>query len=97
MRLAYMAFLARAAQDGIDLNRKSSAGYTPVQELFLGFAQNWCSQWRPELERLVATTDPHAPSRFRTNGVLVNVPEFGKAFGCKVGQPMVPAKTCRVW
>jgi len=97
MRLAYMAFLARATEDGIDLHKKSSAGYTPVQELFLGFAQNWCSQWRPELERLVATTDPHAPSRFRTNGVLVNMPEFGKAFGCKAGRPMLPAKVCRVW
>ena len=65
MRLAYMAFLARAAQDGIDLNKKSANGYTPIQQLFLGFGQDWCSQWRPELERLVATTDPHAPDRFR--------------------------------
>lgn len=97
MRLAYMAFLVRAAQEGIDLNRKSDEGYTPVQELFVGFAQDWCAQWRPELERLVATTDPHSPSRFRANGVLVNVPEFGKAFGCRVGQPMAPAKACRVW
>jgi endothelin-converting enzyme/putative endopeptidase len=97
MRLAYMAFLARAAQDGIDLSKKTGDGYTPIQQLFLGFAQDWCSQWRPELERLVATTDPHAPDRFRTNGVLVNMPEFGKAFGCKVGQAMVPAKVCRVW
>jgi len=97
MRLAYMAFLARAAQDGVDLNRKSADGYTPVQQLFLGFAQDWCSEWRPELERLVATTDPHSPDRFRANGVLVNLPEFGKAFGCKVGQPMAPAKACRVW
>jgi putative endopeptidase len=97
MRLAYMAYLARAAQDGIDLNKKSADGYTPVQQFFLGFAQDWCSEWRPELERLVATTDPHSPDRFRANGVLVNTPEFGKAFGCKVGQAMAPAKTCRVW
>jgi len=97
MRLAYMALLARAAQEGVDLNKKSSAGYTPVQELFLGFAQNWCAQWRPEMERLIATTDPHSPDRFRTNGVLVNMPEFGKAFGCKIGQPMTPEKVCRVW
>jgi len=67
-------------------------GYTPVQELFLGFAQNWCAQWRPELERLIATTDPHSPDRFRCNGVLVNMPEFGTAFGCKTGQPMASAK-----
>jgi endothelin-converting enzyme/putative endopeptidase len=97
LRLTYMAFLARAAEGGIDLDKKSSDGYTPVQQMFLGFAQDWCSKWRPELERLIATTDPHSPDRFRTNGVLVNMPEFGKAFGCKVGQPMEPAKTCRVW
>jgi endothelin-converting enzyme/putative endopeptidase len=97
LRLALMAYLARAAEEGIDLNKKSTDGYTPVQELFLGFAQDWCSEWRPELERYIATTDPHSPDRFRANGVLVNTPEFGKAFSCKDGQPMMPAKTCRVW
>ncbi len=97
MRLAYAAFLARTSQDGVDLNQKSADGYTPMQQFFLGFAQDWCSEWRPELERLIATTDPHSPDRFRANGVLVNMPEFGKAFGCRVGQPMVPVKTCRVW
>jgi putative endopeptidase len=30
-------------------------------------------------------------------GVLTNMPEFGAAFGCKAGQAMMPAKTCRVW
>jgi endothelin-converting enzyme/putative endopeptidase len=97
MQLAYSAFLARAAQEGIDLNKKSEDGYTPVQQMFLGFAQDWCAETRPEMERLIATTDPHSPDRFRANGVLVNVSEFGKVFNCKVGQPMMPAKTCRVW
>jgi endothelin-converting enzyme/putative endopeptidase len=97
MRLAYMALLAYATEQGMDLNKKIGGEYTPMQELFLGFAQDWCAEWRPELERLVATTDPHSPSRFRANGVLVNMPEFGKAFGCKAGQPMVAAKACRVW
>jgi putative endopeptidase len=96
-RLAYMAFLARAAEQGLDLNRKIATGYTPIQEFFLGFAQDWCAVWRPELERLIATTDPHSPDRFRANGVLVNMPEFGKAFGCKAPQPMVAANACRVW
>jgi endothelin-converting enzyme/putative endopeptidase len=97
MRLAYMAFLAHAAQQGTNLEKKTADGYTPVQEVFLGFAQDWCAEWRPELERLIATTDPHSPDRFRANGVLVNMPEFGKAFGCSVGQPMVAVKACRVW
>ncbi len=39
------------------------------------------------------------PEEYRINGVVVNMPEFGQAFGCKAGQPMVkPAdKVCRVW
>ena len=97
MRLAYRAFLAHAATQEQDLDKKSASGYTPLQEFFLGFAQDWCAAWRPELERLIATTDPHSPDRFRANGVLVNMPEFGKAFGCKAGQPMVAVKACRVW
>src|SRR5208283_2076677 len=61
MQLAYSAFLARAAQERIDLNKKSEDGYTPVQQMFLGFAQDWCAETRPEMERLIATTDPHSP------------------------------------
>jgi len=31
--------------------------------------------------------------------VVVNMPEFGKAFACKAGSPMVkdPAAICRIW
>jgi len=97
LRLAYMAFIARAAQEGIDQKSKSTDGYTPAQQFFIGFAQDWCSDWRPELERLIATTDPHSPDRFRTNGVLVNMREFSDAFSCKIGQAMAPAKACRIW
>jgi len=31
------------------------------------------------------------------NGTVQNFDQFGKAFGCKQGQPMVPVNTCRVW
>ena len=34
---------------------------------------------------------------WRTKGTVQNFDEFGKAFGCKVGQPMMPVKSCRVW
>jgi endothelin-converting enzyme/putative endopeptidase len=46
-----------------------------------------------------AVTDPHSPGKYRINGVVVNMPEFAKAFSCKVGQPMAkpPEKVCRVW
>jgi len=42
-------------------------------------------------------TDPHSPREFRVNGVVRNMPEFGEAFGCKTGQPMMPQNACRVW
>ena len=99
LRLAWMALVADAAQKQSSLDAKTASGYTPKQEFFLGWAQNWCSSERPELLRLSVRTDPHSPDAIRVKGVILNMPEFGQAFGCKQGQPMAPApaKMCRVW
>ena len=97
LRLAYIAFLADAKRKGIDLDEKQSDGFTPLQQFFLAFGQNWCGSMRPQAERMQVQTDPHSPDQFRANGVIRNMPEFGKAFGCKVGQPMMPENACRVW
>jgi putative endopeptidase len=91
--LAYRAW--REATRGQHL--PSIDGLTPEQRFFVGYAQSWCSSQRPEEQRLRAGIDAHAPPRFRTNGVVSNVPEFREAFGCKTGQPMAPATMCRVW
>jgi len=96
MRLAYLAFLADAKRKNIDLNAKQD-GYTPLQQFFLAFGQNWCGTLRPETIRLLVQTNPHPPEEFRITGVVQNLPDFGKAFGCKVGQPMMPADACHVW
>ncbi len=96
LRLAYLAFLADAKRKNIDLNAKTD-GYTPVQQFFLGYGQDWCGETRPEQLRLQAQTDEHADRKYRVNGVVQNLPEFGKAFGCKPGQPMMPVNACRVW
>jgi endothelin-converting enzyme/putative endopeptidase len=45
----------------------------------------------------MALTNPHSPGKNRVNGVVQNMPEFQKAFGCQVGQPMVRNPVCRVW
>jgi endothelin-converting enzyme/putative endopeptidase len=96
LRLAYIAFLADAKRKNIDLNQKQD-GYTPLQQFFLGFGQDWCGETRPQQLRLQVQTDPHSPRKFRVDGVVQNMPEFGKAFGCKPGQPMMPVNSCRVW
>ncbi|HZQ71024.1 MAG TPA: M13 family metallopeptidase [Terriglobales bacterium] len=74
-------------------------GLTPEQRFFVGFAQWDCSNERPEQLREWAITNPHSPAKPRINGVVVNMPEFSKAFACKPGQPMVrpPDKVCKVW
>jgi predicted metalloendopeptidase len=94
--LAYMAYLERAKKDGIDINKKVD-GFTGPQRFYIAFGQNWCENSRPESIRERVQTDPHSPDHFRANGAVVNQPGFGPAFGCKVGQPMTPAKNCRVW
>ncbi len=91
-----MAFMAEAAAEHVNLKQKT-AGLTPLQHLFVGWSQNWCSTMRPELIRLQIETDPHSPDPIRANAVVMNMPEFGQAFGCKRGQPMYPVKMCRVW
>lgn len=93
VRLAYRALLDH-------LGGKEPAprdGFSASQRFFLGFAQVWCESRRPEFSRLRAQTDPHSPGDFRVNGVLRNMPEFQKAFGCSVDQPMVGHPACRVW
>jgi putative endopeptidase len=97
VRLAYMAFLEDAKRKNIDLNAKDANGYTPIQQFFIAYGQDWCGETRPEQLRLQVQTDPHSPRQFRVNGVVQNIKEFGDAFGCKPGQPMMPVNACRVW
>ena len=72
-------------------------GLTPEQRFFVGYGQSWCGQTRDETKRLRATVDPHSPEKYRTNGVVSNMPEFQQAFHCKKGSPMVNQNRCRVW
>lgn len=74
-------------------------GFTPEQRFFLSFARVWGTKYRPEATRLQLNTNPHPLGEFRAIGTLQNMPEFQKAFSCKVGDPMVrPAdKRCKLW
>jgi endothelin-converting enzyme/putative endopeptidase len=72
-------------------------GFTPEQRFFIGYAQWACENNRPENLRVSAVTNPHSPGRYRVNGLVINMPEFEKAFSCKPGQAMVKENRCRVW
>jgi len=72
-------------------------GLMPDQRFFIGMAQWACGDERPESKRANAITNPHSPLEYRINGVVSNMPEFGKAFACRAGQPMVRAQQCKIW
>ena len=93
VRIAYMALLDDLAANP----EKPADGYTPDQRFFVGWAQIWCESYRPEFARMLATVDEHSPGKYRVNGVVGNMPEFEKAYGCKPGAPMIRKPACRVW
>jgi len=94
--LAWLAWQNVAQTAHVDMMAKTG-GYTPDQRFWIAYAQQWCTQTRPEQLRSQAESDPHAPDEYRANTVLTDLPEFAKSFGCKRTAPMVSQKVCRVW
>ena len=96
-RIALLALEHMIADDKTGKEGQKIDGYTPEQRFFLGFGRVWCEKRRPEVARVQVLVDPHSPGKYRVNGVVQNMPEFQKAWGCKPGQPMVAANACHVW
>ncbi len=96
-RIALMALEHMIAEDKTRKEGQKIDGYTPEQRFFLGFGRVWCEKRRPEYLRSQVTTNPHSPGKYRVDGVVQNMPEFQKAWGCKAGQPMVAENACHVW
>jgi putative endopeptidase len=95
LTIAYQAFMKTPQAKG----KVKIDGFTPEQRFFLGYAQIWRTNIRPEAVRQQVQTDPHSPGQFRTNGPLMNMPEFYQAFGCQDGNKMMRAQADRskIW
>jgi endothelin-converting enzyme/putative endopeptidase len=93
LMLAYMAW----QEDTKDEKLEPIEGFTPEQRFYISYGQSWCGSTRDETKRMLAAIDPHSPDKYRTNGVVSNLPEFQQAFHCKAGSPMVRENRCRVW
>ena len=96
LNIAYAAYQKALEKQGA---KKVIGGYSPEQRFFMGYAQVWASNMRPEFARLLTNSDPHPLARFRVIGTVSNMPEFAQAFDCKSGDGMVRSKEtrCRVW
>ncbi|MBX7150798.1 M13 family metallopeptidase [bacterium] len=71
-------------------------GFTAEQRFFLAWAQIWRVNMRDQTMRLLVTTDPHAPGKFRVNGPFSNMKQFKEAFGLSDSDPMVRPDSLRV-
>jgi putative endopeptidase len=74
-------------------------GFTGVQRVFLGYSQVWRSKYRDELKRQLIATDPHAPSEYRANGAVRNVPEWYEAFDVQATDALylAPEDRVKIW
>ncbi|MDH4126591.1 MAG: peptidase M13 [Gammaproteobacteria bacterium] len=90
--LAYKMSLAGREAPVID-------GMTGVQRVFLGYAQVWRRKYRDEELRRRVATDPHAPSEYRANGSVRNVPEWYEAFDVREGDALYlpPEERVKIW
>ena len=72
-------------------------GLTADQRFFIANARVWSSNHRPEFARLIAKTNEHPLGKFRSLGIVSNMPEFARAFACKAGDAMVREPRCQIW
>ena len=102
IRIAFQALQNTLKEEGAKaeagyVNGKRD-GYTADQRFFISFAQVWCGTMTPQAAVTRAKTDPHSTGEWRVRGTVQNFDEFGKAFGCKLGDPEMPASGgCRTW
>jgi putative endopeptidase len=97
LHLALFALETALKQQSKSLDDQGDDGWTYRQRFFLSNAYSRCANVRPQVARLIVTTDPHSLPVFRIDNVMSNMAEFRQAFGCKAGQRMVRANACRVW
>ena len=97
VKLAYQAYLTWRDAQPAGVVARTIGGMTDDQLYYLGYAQSWCSTTTAaELENM-ARTAPHAPAKWRVNGVVVNQPGFAAAFSCAPKTSMNPGTACAVW
>jgi len=95
LNMAYSAF--KKTPQG--KSNKKIDGFSPDQRFFLSWAQIWRSNSLPETSAQLVLVDPHSPGEFRTNGIVVHLDAFYKAFDVKEGDKMyLPEdKRIRIW
>ena len=92
-----------AAYDGYHASLAGKAapsrdGFTPDQQFFIAFGQNWATKERDEALRTQVMTDPHSPGEYRAATVR-NIDAWYGAFDVKPGEKLylAPDQRVRIW
>ena len=74
-------------------------GFTHNQRFYLGYANLWSQNVRPQEILRRTKTDVHSLGKWRVNGALRNLEGFYEAFGIKEGDAMWmdPAERIIIW
>lgn len=70
-----------------------------AQKFFISYARSWCAVTRPDYEKLMMKTDPHAMGWARINEQVKHQAAFAEAFSCKSGDALnLPDKErVKIW
>ncbi|WII72525.1 M13 family metallopeptidase [Bdellovibrio sp. 22V] len=63
---------------------------------FVAYGRVWCSVTRPDFDKLMRKTDPHASGEARINEQVKHQPAFAETFQCKPGDKMTLPENERV-
>lgn len=74
-------------------------GFTDNQRFYLGYANLWAQNLRPQEIMRRTKTDVHSLGKWRVNAALKNIDDFYKAFDIKEGDAMyiAPEERINIW
>lgn len=66
------------------------------KKFFISYGRLWCSVVRPDYEKMMRKTDPHAAGWARINEQVKHQPAFAETFQCKEGDKMTLPQKDRI-
>ena len=84
IEIAYKAYLASLSGRAPPV----IGGMTANQRFYIGYAQSWLDKTRDDALIAQIKSNPHAPEKYRVNGVVVHMPSFYDTFDVKSDDKM---------
>lgn len=78
---------------------KGQGNVEEKKKFFTAYGRLWCAVTRPDFEKLMRKTDPHAAGWARINEQVKHQPGFAETFQCKSGDKMTlpPGERVQIW